>query len=140
PSEKPRRRRTISVTWFVSQRLLTFSSVSVTFCRESIRIIDEFKSHYRTSSDLILAININRDVKIKLSEVDATGLNIEQLWLIGDRTDGALMLHGGNIADWQCGKVFEGVMQNGLPSCMIRVFKSKVGENKGSIRHGGTTD
>ncbi len=41
---------------------------------------------YASSSDLIVAIHVNRDVEVELAELVLDGLNIGQLWIFGNCT------------------------------------------------------
>ena len=69
-------------------------------------------SKYGNAPDLIVAVWINRDVKFKLAEVDVKRLQIGQLFLLGDRDDGAVEIHGGTLQDWRSGHVWNGVLQD----------------------------
>ena len=65
-------------------------------------IIKQLKSHYPTSSDLVVAIWLNRDISnfdLEFEHLDFAGLNIEQLWFFGDSVSGELTLDGGLISN-----------------------------------------
>ena len=79
------------------------------------QILDDLKK-YTSSPELIISIWINRDILIDLSEINVSGLTIQQLWIVGDRPDGAVEIHGGTIADWLEGLCWEGTMHKGRPS------------------------
>jgi hypothetical protein len=86
-------------------------------------------SKYGDAPDLIVAIWINRDVNFKLADIDITHLQIGQLFLIGDRDDGAVEIHGGTIEDWRRGHVWNGVLQD-------LQMKVKVVSFEGAALHG----
>lgn len=69
-------------------------------------------SKYGNAPDLIVAVWINRDVKFKLAEIDVRRLQIGQLFLLGDRHDGAVEIHGGTLQDWRSGHLWNGILQN----------------------------
>ncbi|GAB3361740.1 hypothetical protein [Lysobacter tyrosinilyticus] len=55
---------------------------------------------YRDSSDLVVAVHLNRNVTIRLSELSFDGLNISQLWLYGSAApDQSTWLLVGDLLD-----------------------------------------
>jgi hypothetical protein len=61
-------------------------------------LIDRLKGKYHDAANLIVAIWVNRDIKLRFEELDFTGLDIEQLWFFGDAVSGELTLDGGHVA------------------------------------------
>jgi hypothetical protein len=76
-------------------------------------IIDKLKSQYPTSSDLVVAIWINRDINLEFERLDFNGLNIQQLWLFGDSILGELTLDGGSVSELVSGLRWAAVMKDG---------------------------
>lgn len=94
-------------------------------------LLDDLKK-YVSSPELIVSIWINRNVRIDLSQVVITGLTFQQLWLVGDRPDGAVTMHGGIIADWNVGRIREGVIIHGKHRIRTISFKAG-GREKGAL-------
>jgi len=67
------------------------------------RLIDGFKAKYRDPENLVVAIWINRNIKLIFEELDFTGLTVEQLWFFGDAVSGDLTLDGGQVSDLAVG-------------------------------------
>jgi hypothetical protein len=80
---------------------------------------------YNSSSELMVAIWINRDVRFNLTDLDFTGLTFEQLWLFGDSTSGPLEIHGGPLSDWNSGVCWEAIIQNLKPTIRHLRFRPK---------------
>lgn len=51
--------------------------------------IDRLKVRYPRSGDLTVAIHLNRNMRVLVSELDLSGLNLGGLWLFGAEDDGA---------------------------------------------------
>ena len=62
-------------------------------------IIDGLRGKYRDPDNLVVAVWINRNIRLDFAELDFSGLEIEQLWFFGDAVSGELVLQGGQIAD-----------------------------------------
>src|ERR1035438_3157099 len=60
-------------------------------------LIDKLKSKYPTSSDLAVAIWVNRDINLEFENLDFRGLRLDQLWFFGVSTLGDLRLDGGPV-------------------------------------------
>jgi hypothetical protein len=76
-------------------------------------VIDQLKSQYPRSSDLVVAIWINRDINLEFNNLDFRGLYIEQLWFFGDSIIGELTLDGGRVSDLVSGRRLAAVMKDG---------------------------
>ena len=88
-------------------------------------IIDKLKRKYPTSPDLVVAIWINRDIKLDFTLLRFDGLKIEQLWFFGDGVTGEITLDGGIIADLISGVRWSGIMKDGIPTVRPIRFKPK---------------
>ncbi len=88
-------------------------------------MINRFKKSFVFSPDLIVAIWINRDMRLEFETLDFSELQIGQLWLFGDSPSGAITLDGGIVADLQAGLRFQGFMQNGCPQMVPVRFRKR---------------
>jgi hypothetical protein len=75
-------------------------------------LIDGLKSKYPTSSDLVVAIWINRDTNLEFENLDFRGLKLEQLWFFGVSALGDLTLEGGLVSDLVSGLRWTAIMYN----------------------------
>jgi len=75
-------------------------------------LIDKLKSKYTTSSDLLVAIWINRDTDLKFENLNFRGLNLEQLWFFGVSALGDLTLEGGLVSDLVSGLRWAAIMRS----------------------------
>lgn len=71
-------------------------------------IIDGLRDKYPTSSDLTVAIHLNRDVTFRLQELDLSRLNLGALWLFGgcDSTGDAWRVIGNLLSDTCEARIF----------------------------------
>ncbi|MGN7838276.1 hypothetical protein [Stenotrophomonas sp. 22385] len=53
------------------------------FTKDLQGLIDGLKDKYPTSSDLTVAVYVNRDVSFRVQHLDLSGLNLGALWLFG---------------------------------------------------------
>lgn len=91
-------------------------------------IINKLKTQYPTSSDLVVAIWINRDIKLDFRLLRFDGLKIEQLWFFGDSVTGNTTLDGGVVADLISGVRWSGLMRNGIPTVRRIRFKPNLAD------------
>lgn len=68
---------------------------------------------YASSPALVVALWINRDIKLNLSTLNFSNLTIEQLWFFGDTPNGEIMLHGATIPDLISGICWAARMNHG---------------------------
>lgn len=87
--------------------------------------IDKLKIKFSTSSELVLAIWINRDIKLDFRLLRFDGLKIEQLWFFGDAVTGEITLDGGVISDLISGIRWSGLTKGGIPTVRPIRFKPK---------------
>lgn len=86
-------------------------------------IINKIKSRFTTSSDLTVAIWINRDIELQFDKLDFNGLNIAQLWLFGSSTDERITLDGGIVSDLISGLRFAASVKDGKLEVRPEKFK-----------------
>jgi len=73
--------------------------------------------------DLAVVFWVKRDVKIDLSKLKFSGLNIQQLWFMGESPTNEVMLHGGFTRDLISGLCRIKILKNGKVQTLKRQFK-----------------
>ena len=81
---------------------------------------------YTSSSELMVAFWINRDVKFDLRDLDFDGLGIEQLYFLGVKPSGVVTLHGGPVPDLVSGVCWTRIASNGTLETKPVRFKPKL--------------
>jgi hypothetical protein len=66
-------------------------------------IQSEINKLKKYSHGLAVVFWMNRDVKIDLSQINLSGLKIEQLWFMGESASHEVTLHGGNLCKLMSG-------------------------------------
>lgn len=103
-------------------KLLQLKEFSPRCSRPFQEFLDELKLKYPKSPDLMLAIHVNQDTPIELGKLDFTGFGVEQVHLFG--SDGVNpTMHGGPVADWIRGVIWEGCLRDGRVFPKVRQIR-----------------